>query len=91
MFLLLTNKLGCWASISVIVKAEHATRLDHVTSNWKEIARGCAQESSLGPLLWNVYQNDIFYVNRRSQLSANADVHQLYFSCRELSNTGTKH
>ena len=54
-----------------------------MTSNRKEITRGCAQESSLGPLLWNVYQNDIFFVNRRSQLSANTDDHHLYFSCRE--------
>lgn len=36
--------------------------------------------SSLGPLLWNVYQNDLFYTSVKSQLSAYADDHQIYRS-----------
>ena len=42
--------------------------------------RGCPQGSSLGPLLWNVFQNDLFYLDRESQLSTFADDHQVYLS-----------
>lgn len=30
-------------------------------------------------MLWNIYQNDLFYVQRECQLSAYADDHQLYY------------
>ena len=55
-------------------------RLGNVTSDWKSISRGCPQGSSLGPVLWNLYQNDVFYESTKSQLSAYADDHQLYLS-----------
>ena len=48
------------------------------------LKRGCPQGSSLGPLLWNIYQNDLFYAGVKSQLSAYADDHQLYSSKKEL-------
>ena len=34
----------------------------------------------MGPLLWNIYQNDLFYIERESWLSAYADDHQLYYA-----------
>ena len=36
------------------------TRVGNYTSAWKAAKRGWPQGSSLGPLLWNVYQNDLF-------------------------------
>ena len=57
---------------------ESRARLGQVTSNWRSISRGCPQGSSLGPTLWNIYQNDLFYAQRTSQLSAYTDDHQLY-------------
>ena len=59
------------------------TKLGNVTSRWEDVTRGRPQGSSLGPLLWHVYQNDIFYVERKSQLSTYADDHQLYYSQRK--------
>ena len=28
-----------------------------VTSEWREISKGCPQGSNFGPLIWNIYQN----------------------------------
>ena len=35
---------------------------------------------------WNFYQNDLFYENIRSQLSAYADDHQIYISGEKIDN-----
>ena len=59
---------------------ESRTRVGNYTSAWKAVKRGCLQGSSLGPLLWKVYQNDLFYTSVKSQLSAYADDHQIYCS-----------
>ena len=41
---------------------------------------GCPQGSNLGPLLWNIYQNDLVYLDRSSSLSMYADDHHLYYA-----------
>ena len=40
---------------------ENRTRIGNHTSAWKAVKRGFPQASSLGPLLWNVYQDYLFY------------------------------
>ena len=56
------------------------TKLGTAVSEWKEIEMGCPQESNLGPLLWNICQNDLFYLSRASILSMYAVDHQLYYA-----------
>lgn len=65
---------------SYFTDRENRTRVGQVVSSWKEINRGCPQGSALGPMLWNIYQNDVFYIQLESQLSAYADDHQLYYA-----------
>ena len=36
-------------------------KLGSVVSEWEKVSRGCPQESAFGPLLWNIYQNDLTY------------------------------
>ena len=31
------------------------------TSEWKDVNRGCPQRSTFGPLLWNIFQNDLTF------------------------------
>ena len=45
-----------------------------VTSGWKSVVRGCPQGSSLGPLIWNIFQNDL---NIDANIWMYADHHQI--------------
>jgi len=50
-----------------------------ITSEWREIDRGCPQGSNFGPLIWNIYQNDLVYnIGNSNQLMMYADDHQVY-------------
>ena len=52
-------------------------KLGAFRSEWKRTDRGCPQGSALGPLLWNIFQNDLTYVIT-SHLSIYANDHQMY-------------
>ena len=57
---------------------QNRVKLNGVTSSWKDAIRGCPQGSSLGPLLWNIFKNDMTYIVNNASLSMYADDHQLY-------------
>ena len=52
-------------------------KLGPQTSSWRRVNRGCPQGSALGPLLWNIFQNDLTY-EINNNLSMYTDDHQLY-------------
>ena len=37
-------------------------KIGNTTSSWKKVTRGCPQGSAFGPLLWNLFQNDLTFV-----------------------------
>ena len=49
-----------------------------IRSEWKEVARGCPQGSTFGPLMWNIFQNDLTYNANNCSLTMYADDHQMY-------------
>ena len=56
---------------------ENRVKIGETQSQWMKSTRGCPQGSSLGPLLWNIYQNDLCYNIFNCKLSMYADDHQL--------------
>ena len=55
------------------------------TSSSRMISRGCPQGSALGPLMWNIFQNDLCLFDK-SSLSMYADDHQMFHVGNDRSN-----
>ena len=64
-------------------------RMGSLTSSFRCTSRGCPQGSALGPLLWNIFQNDMTY-NITSPLTMYADDHQIYEIGTDLQSVTTK-
>ena len=62
---------------SYLCERSNKVKLESRKSSWKRVNRGCPQGSSLGPLLWNIFQNDLVYAIEQN-LSMYADDHELF-------------
>ena len=54
------------------------------------MSRGCPQGSSFGPLLWNLFQNDMTLLLKDTNLFMYADDHQLYVTGSDYSTVSSK-
>ena len=73
---------------SFFSQRSNRVKLSGVTSSWKEMRRGCPQGSGFGPMLWNIFQNDMPIHVKKSNLMMYADDHPLYTKGKD---TGTVH
>ena len=55
-----------------------------VTINWHTVNRWCPKGSALGPLLWNIFENDLTY-EIKLDFSTYADDHQLHEMGEDLA------
>ena len=67
------NKESLTYVYSYLSDREHRTKINNSLSEWANISSGVPQGSILGPLLFNIYLNDIFYFADKSELANYAD------------------
>ena len=60
-------------------------RLGDTLSNWQPICNGVPQGSILGPLLFNIFMNDLSYVIKKCTMSTYADDTQIFYTDNQLS------
>ena len=65
---------------SFLERRRNRVKLQEAHSAWKEQKRRCPQGSSFGPLLWNLFQNDLSLHGQSANLFMYADDHQIYTS-----------
>ena len=63
---------------------KHRTKVGSSYSKWSEICRGIPQGSILGPLLFNIFINDIFFFVEKSEICNFADDNTVYSCGKDL-------
>ena len=57
---------------------ENRVRIGSITIDWVVVKRGCPQGSTFGPLMWNIFQNDMPNIISDANVSLYADDHQVF-------------
>ena len=57
---------------------ENRVRMGPVTSDWKTVLKGCPQGSTSGPVMLNIFQNDLPMQVMEASISMYVDDHEIY-------------
>ena len=71
---------------SYLTKRWQRTIVNSSFSTWLEPLQGVPQGSVLGPILFNIYLNDLFYLTEMTQVSNFADETTFYVCEKDLNN-----
>ena len=67
---------------SIFENRRNWVKMGEITSIWKPMKRGSPKGSSFGPLLWNMFQNDLPLHVENGNITMYADDHQLHVKGR---------
>ena len=87
---------ACELIHSYLSDRHQRVKINDNTSNWTTTCKGVAQGSIIGPLVFNIFMNDFFYVNFSSQIYNYADdntlglIHNSYISLKTKLEVDTK-
>ena len=65
---------------SYLTYRKQRTKIDSNFSSWHDIIDGLPQGSNIGPILFNIYINDILYVMKNADIANFADDYSPYIS-----------